>query len=79
MESRETSTEATQKESDSIGIKIMMAIIAVAVVVLTFINAVPVCATGETDSAAVSENFAVINRSTLASHNAADTADVVEL
>ena len=79
MAGRETSAKSVKKDSDSIGIKIMMAIIAVAVVVLTFINAVPVCATGKTDTESVSEKSAVTIRSTLASYNTANTADVVEI
>ena len=72
METKETAVNTTKQESDSFGIKIMMAIIAVAVVVLTIINAVPLNAEGkESKTVTVSENVAVVSRSVQATHNAA--------
>lgn len=79
MENREMRTNTKKQENDSFGLKIVMAILAVAVVVLTLINASPISAKGEANAAEVSENAAVITRNVHVARNADLQADVVEL
>ncbi len=79
MENREMTTKTKKQESDSFGLKIMMAILAVAVVVLTLINAAPFSTKGETKAVEVPENNAVVSRNIQATYNADRQADVVEL
>lgn len=78
MENREMTTKTNKQESDSFGLKIMMAILAVAVVVLTLINAAPFSAKGETKAVEVPENNVIVSRNIQASYNADRQADVVE-
>ena len=79
MESnREMRANTKKQENDSFGIKMVMAILAVAVVVLTLINAAPFSAKGETKAVEVPENNVIVSRNIQASHNADRQADVVE-
>lgn len=76
MENREMNK--TKQENDSFGIKIVMAILAVAVVVLTLINAAPFGAKSEANAAAIKENNVVVSRNAQVTHTADSNADIVE-
>lgn len=78
MENKEMRTNTKKQENDSLGLKIVMAILAVAVVVLTLINAAPISAKGDSKAAEVSENAAVITRNVHISNNADQQVDIVE-
>lgn len=62
MESKEKVTMKENHEEDSFGIKIAMAILAVAVVVLTLINAAPFNQKGETNESGISGSQQVVSR-----------------
>ena len=63
MENKEIATNKTEsREKDSFGLKIAMAILAVAVVVLTLINAAPFNAKGETNKAVIPETQIAVTR-----------------
>lgn len=79
MESREIKSNTKKQDKDSFGLKIVMAILAVAVVVLTLINASPISARGEANTAEIPENAAVITRNVHITHNADVQSDIVEL
>ncbi|MBR6785538.1 MAG: hypothetical protein IKM25_04750 [Clostridia bacterium] len=69
MENREIITNKTESaQKDSFGLKIAMAILAVAVVVLTLINAAPFGEKGETNKAMIHETkvevIRIVNRNT---------------
>ena len=75
---REMRANTKKQENDSFGIKMVMAILAVAVVVLTLINAAPFSTKGEAN-AAVQENNVVVSRNAQVTHRADSRADIVEL
>ena len=77
MKSKEMRTN--KQENDSFGLKIVMAILAVAVVVLTLLNASPISAKGAVNTAEVSETAAVITRNVHVTNNDDRQAEVVEL
>ena len=69
MENREIITAKEKQEKDSLGLKIAMAILAVAVVVLTLINAAPFGAKGESKAAEITEPRAVVTRNVHRANN----------
>lgn len=62
MESKEKVAINEKNEKDSFGLKIAMAILAVAVVVLTFINAAPFSRKGETNESGISGSQQIVTR-----------------
>ena len=62
MESKEKVATTEKNDKDSFGLKIAMAILAVAVVVLTFINAAPFNQKGETNESGISGSQQIVTR-----------------
>lgn len=80
MENKEIKTNKTETaQKDSFGLKIAMAILAVAVVVLTLINAAPFGESGEANRAVIAEApiavTRIVHRNTNASRDGAEQVE----